>query len=463
LTSSNKSFLILEGVASTFYLLLTQGAVFTGLAIAFGLDEFLIGVAYSFPMMAQVFQIFSPIIVERFPKRRFLVNFFNIVSRTPWLILALLLLFNLRQPRLFLLIFAVSQVIGAFAANVWTSWARDLIPQSERGSFFAKRSFYISLANLIVLYLYSLMIDHVGDPYGYFIVVCIGMLGTLLSVLSLNKVDEVSLKSSGVLAEIRAVFRDYNFMRLSVFYFVWNTVVVTASPFFTYHLLKNVAVPFSYIGLTSILSSLIAMIFYIVWGRMSDVCGHKVVAVLGIILASFTPPLWLFMNQTTWKYLMIVDAFMAGISWSAINLTFLTLPMEVAVSSSPTYFAMYSAFGGLGGLVGALSGGLLAKTLSGINFYLFGMPVLGIQILFFAQGLMRIATLPLLNKVSIRRHTPLRYLILNTASYLVRRSPLRPYEYSKAGIINQVKRSLSEMKIDTNKRRANQWRVKRWW
>ncbi|RKX40174.1 MAG: hypothetical protein DRP33_07160 [Thermotogae bacterium] len=94
---------------------------------------------------------------------------------------------------------------------------------------------------------------------------------------------------------------------------------------------------------------------------------------------------------------------------------------------------------------------------------MFGMPVLGIQILFFAQGLMRIATLPLLNKVSIRRHTPLRYLILNTASYLVRRSPLRPYEYSKAGIINQVKRSLSEMKIDTSKRRANQWRVKRWW
>jgi len=141
LTSSNKSFLILEGVASTFYLLLTQGAVFTGLAIAFGLDEFLIGVAYSFPMMAQVFQIFSPIIVERFPKRRFLVNFFNIVSRTPWLILALLLLFNLRQPRLFLLIFAVSQVIGAFAANVWTSWARDLIPQSERGSFLQKGVF----------------------------------------------------------------------------------------------------------------------------------------------------------------------------------------------------------------------------------------------------------------------------------------------------------------------------------
>ncbi|RKX42489.1 MAG: MFS transporter, partial [Thermotogae bacterium] len=60
MTSSNKSFLILEGVASTLYLLLTQGVVFTGLAIAFGLDEFLIGVAYSFPMMAQVFQIFSP-------------------------------------------------------------------------------------------------------------------------------------------------------------------------------------------------------------------------------------------------------------------------------------------------------------------------------------------------------------------------------------------------------------------
>jgi len=147
-----KFYLNLEGVASTLYILLTQGAIFTGLAIAFNLDEFLIGVTASFPMVAQIFQILSPLVVEKFPKRRTLVNIFNLLSRLPWALLLVFLAFERRSPMFFVLIFAVSQIFGTLAGNAWTSLVRDLIPESERGTFFGRRNVYVSLTSLVFFY-----------------------------------------------------------------------------------------------------------------------------------------------------------------------------------------------------------------------------------------------------------------------------------------------------------------------
>lgn len=48
-------FLTLEGVFSLFYALLIQGPVFTGLAMLFNLDEFLLSVAAAIPPMMQFF------------------------------------------------------------------------------------------------------------------------------------------------------------------------------------------------------------------------------------------------------------------------------------------------------------------------------------------------------------------------------------------------------------------------
>ncbi len=454
-----KLYLNLEGVGSTLYALLTQGAVFTGLALAFGLDEFLIGLTASFPMIAQVFQIFSPMVVEKIPQRRTLVNLFNILARTPWAILILLLVFKERNPIVFVSIFALSQIFGTLAGNAWTSLVRDLIPESERGDFFGRRNVYISLTSLVFFYIYSLLIDQLKDPVGYQLSIAIGMLGTLISFWSMLKVPEAPLKSSGARAEVRFVFQDKNFMKLCIFYFVWNVVIAFTSPFFTYHLLKNLHVPFSYIGVTGVLSSIVAMVFYFAWGKLSDKLGHKSIAMVGVFIVSFLPTMWFFMNNFTYRYLMIIDAVITGIGWSAINLSFLTLPMEVAQSSSAAYFATYSAFGGVGGLVGALIGGVTAKLLSNVHLGSDSFPIYGLQLMFLVSGLLRAFTLRLLGKVKARRYVPLRTLI-TSALFLPRDNASLRTNYSNAyEILKVVKKKLEEKEEEGGKT----WRVKRWW
>ncbi|MCX7812918.1 MAG: MFS transporter [Pseudothermotoga sp.] len=453
-----KFYLNLEGVGSTLYALLTQGAVFTGLALAFNLDEFLIGLTASFPMIAQLFQVLSPMVVEKFPRRRALVNFFNISARTPWAVLILLLAFKERNPTIFVLIFALSQIFGTLAGNAWTSLVRDLISESERGDFFGKRNVYISLASLIFFYIYSLLIDWLKDPLGYQLSIAIGMLGTFISFWSMLKVPEVQLKSSGARAEVRFVFQDKNFMKLCTFYFVWNVVIAFTSPFFSYHLLKNLHVPFSYIGMTGVLSSIVAMIFYFLWGKLSDKLGHKSIAMVGVFIVSFLPTMWFFMNNLTYGYLMIADAIVTGIGWSAINLSFLTLPMEVAQSSSTAYFATYSAFGGVGGLVGALIGGATAKLLSNVHLGPSSFPIYGLQIMFLVSGPLRAFTLRLLGRVRARRYVPLKTLIAN-ALFLSRDNASERTNYSNIyEILKIVKKKIEEKEGDDKT-----WRVKRWW
>jgi MFS family permease len=235
-------------------------------------------------------------------------------------------------------------------------------------------------------------------------------------------------------------------------------VIAFTAPFFSYHLLKNLQVPFSYIGATGVLSSIVAIIFYFIWGKLSDIVGHKSIAMTGVFIVSFLPPMWFFMNTFTYRYLMIADAVITGIGWSAINLSFLTLPMEVAQSSSSAYFATYAALGGVGGLIGALTGGMAAKLLANVHLGTDNLPIYGIQLMFLISGLFRAFTLKLLGTVRTRRYVPLRTLIAS-ALFLSREGGLTRSNGSNVyDVLKTVKKKLEE-KEDKEK----QWRVKRWW
>lgn len=62
-------------------------------------------------------------------------------------------------------------------------------------------------------------------------------------------------------------------------------------------------------------------------------------------IVSITPAIWILMNERDWILAMILDAILSGVGWAAVNLAFVTLPLEAASSSSP--FAVFSALGGL--------------------------------------------------------------------------------------------------------------------
>gem|GEM_PF-5157969 len=155
---------------------------------------------------------------------------------------------------------------------------------------------------------------------------------------------------------------------------------------------------------------------------------------------------------------MLIDAVMSAIAWSAINLSFLTLPMEVASSSSPAYFAIYSVFGGIGGLIGSLVGGAVAKILSSLSFNILGIPIFGIQFMFLAAGFLRASVLRFLLRVRTKRYVPAIRLAINTLSHLSRNNAFRTNGVNMYDLRRVIRKKI-ESRLEEDKR----WRVRRWW
>lgn len=430
----NEVALTVEGVLSTFYFVLTQTVIFTSLALHFNLDEVWLGLASSFPMAFQVFQILAPAIIERFPRKKSLLIFLN-SGRFLWLLLIPYILHTQRTPRVFLLVHALSQVFASLAGNVWITIVSDTISQERRGKYLGLRNLFVSLTMLSGFYLYSLILDGLAKPYNYVLVVAITMLTSFLSLLALAPLEERSARRTGSLNDLRTVLSDRNFMKLSKAYFFWNFVVLMAAPFFGYHQLQNLRLPVVYISYATVVASVLSMIFYGVWGRLSDEFGHKSVLIAGISIVSVTPAVWIFMNERDWVFALALDAILSGVGWAAVNLAFVTLPMETARTTSPVYFAVFSALGGLGGTLGSLVGGPVARIFNGFDFWIGEFHVFGLQVFFLVQSLLRFAVLPMFTKVESKKYVSPQTLLSNVVSLLSGRHALRIQEGNRAEVV----------------------------
>lgn len=437
--NKNELFLTIEGVFSSFYLVLTQTAIFTATALYFGLDEVWLGLAASFPMAFQIFQLFAPAVIEKIPSKKFLLGFFN-SGRFLWLILLPFLFSEHRSPKLFILVFALSQIFAAFAGNIWVSMISDAIEPDRRGKYLGLRNFFTSLATLSVFYLFSVINDGVKKPYSFLLIILITMVGSFISILSLAPIEEKRSSRTGIMNDLKLVLSDKNFMKLSKAYFVWNFVVLMAAPFFPYHHLHNLKLPMTYISYASITASLLSMVFYTLWGRISDEFGHKSVLIAGLSIVSITPAIWILMNERDWILALVLDAILSGVGWASVNLAFITLPMETASSNSPMYFAVFSALGGLGGMLGSILGGPIARFFNSFDFYWGNFHVYGIQVFFVIESILRYSAIPLFAKISSRKYVSLPTLFTNVLSVLSGRHIVRIQEGNRSDVIIGRKR-----------------------
>ncbi len=399
-----------------------------GLALFFGLDEMQLGIVSSFPMVAQIFQIVSVYMVERARSRKLLAGFSGLLSRLLWSSFILLSMLFLKAPPVaFIIVFGISQIVLSFYTSALSSLMRDAIPQELRGNIVGKRNLFSAVVTFSTLPLFSFLIER-DEHIGYTIFALSILIFSVLSFVFLSKVDEVPRKSLGALAALKEVILDRNFMKLASFFFYWNFVVMLSSPFFSYHLIKNLHVPFSYIGLTGAIGSGISIISSWHYSKIADEIGHKSLAQLGMILTSMTGFIWFFMGAHSYKELMLADSFLSGFGWSAMGIALLTLPMEVSRSSSTTYFLVYYTFGGFGGLLGAILGGFIGKMIASVSFQLGELEVWGLQVFFLICGILRLSGVKLIDGVSVRRHVPVRKVLASPFNYIGRRVHARYME-----------------------------------
>ena len=444
---SNKLWLTVEGAVSSVYLILTQGALFTAIALYFGLNPFWLSVTAAFPLVFQVFQVIAPQIIRHYGNRPRLMIIFN-ACRFIWFVPLVLAYIGVHSPVFFIVVFALSQLANAFAGNVWVGLSRDLIPEEERGRFLGRRNVAVSVTTIAATFIYTTMLDVLAKPVSIILTIGLGMLATAVSILTALPIRDTSCHFTGstithsergtkisfrslvpaIIKTNRALLENKNLSRFIVAMMVWNFFLQITSPFFAYHQITNLSLSMRLIGITSIITSVLSIVFFRIWGILGDHLGHKSVLVSGVSIASIIPMLWFFMEAPLWPYILAVDIVLTAVGWSAVNLAILTFGMEISGKESSAGFALINAGAGIAGLLGSLVGGVLGQLLKPVNVSFAGLTVNGIQFLFLGGGLLRFIGLAFFKKVTSERCVEPKVLFMNVLSVIARRFAIRPVE-----------------------------------
>jgi len=351
---SGLSYVIKDGVASQSMAILTGGAFLIAFAIKLGASNLVIGLLAAIGPLAQLLQLPSIFLVEKVRNRRAIVVVSSVLSRIPWLLVALIpFLFGAKVGLAVLLVSMIAaSAFGAVSGCSWNSWMRDLIPQDILGSFFSKRmriatgvAIALSLGAAVYLDLWKKLLPNY-EIQGYSILFLLGVGAGALGIYFLAKTPEKRMpipeQRPRILRLLAQPFKDENFRKLIAFMSSWNFAVNLAGPFFMVYMLKRLGLSMSFIVALSIVSQVLNFTFLKIWGKYTDRFSNKSVLAICGPLFILSILAWTFTTMPE-KYfltipLLVIIHIVMGLSSAGVSLASGNIGLKLAPQGQATAY-----------------------------------------------------------------------------------------------------------------------------
>ena len=419
---------IFEGAFATLYANLAGGMFLTGLALHLGANSMQIAFITAIPALVTGFGFLSGYLVRRAGSRKKLVMLAAGIGRSVYIVLAPFLLLRLHMGLpLFFFVVAASSILMTLAGTIWTSWMSDLVPEERRGRFFGLRNAIHGIIGVGAAYGAGRAMDLLKaqglERVGYGLAFSLAVVFGLISTIGLLRQPEPALaprRPAGLRELFLGPLHETQFRRLTVFLGVWFLTGTLASPFYLVHLFRNLHFPFAAVGVYSIIGGVSGMIFQLLWGRAIDRFGARPVTVFNFALVGLMPWLWLFATPT-FRLPIWIDGLFNGLIWSGGSLGLWNLLLELADNPQrkESYFATYTMVTGLCAFSASLLSGVIAQALTGFHVTILGRTFVNYHLLFFAAGLARFVTLPLLLRVQERGSRSVPYTVKVLSSWFL--------------------------------------------
>lgn len=390
-----------EGSWASAHFVLTSGAFFTGFALLLGANDLQLGLLTAIPVLAQVFQIPGAWLVEKTGRRKGIVAWFSVASRTLWLPMALIpFVLRAHFVPVFMALYLASSVAMNLAVAGWVTWMSALVPASIRGRYFGVRNRISGLVTIVASLAAGLVIDtfnHHGRYHGGYLALQLTAVAAGITAFRLIlRQPDPGVSAERVPALWRYVLqpmRDRRYRKIVISYLYWLFAVSLASPFFNAHLLKHMHWSFKSIALAGVLSSVTAILCQSVWGRMVDRHGHKPVLIITALGIAHLPFYYAFCPYDV-RWPIYVQSVLVGVFWAGFGLASFNLVIEVLPARQRTmYVAVLSALNGLTSFLASALSGWMASLLADFRWEFMGLTVVNYQILFVITGLLRIPAL----------------------------------------------------------------------
>jgi len=401
---------ILAGTLGVTCFSLISGIYLTSFAEWLGLTKFQFGVLGAVPMLVFPARLYASLLVERLGHRkRFFIGGFA-AGRAVWVLVILLPFVISPEHRvlrtgLFLFLLLASNGCSAMAAPVWFSYMGDLVPETRRGQFWARRNALVTALPRLPVLAISFVFDHLRDRghdlWAYVLVFGFAVLVGELDLWIHAKIPDLKMKRVEGRPSLRQLLagplRQANFRRF-LYYIGCTTFSALFLGHFTNLYLLNVlkGQPFplplgfttlylptmSFVAAVGAVNMLLVLLLSRTWGYLIDRFGSKPVLRLTTLILVPLPLAWLFITPEH-PYAMTIPLFIvAGVTYGAKDILITNLLYAVSPRENRTmYVAVHGVVFGIFGAVSPILAGVVMSRLGDFTLLVGGIRVEAFHVL----------------------------------------------------------------------------------
>ncbi len=403
----------LEGSAAAVHNVLVGSAFLTGFALAWGANDFQLGLLGAVPFLGSLFQVVGAYVADRWPgQRRLTVALIGLLSRGTWFVIAAVPFLcgdsSARVMTWILALYFFYQATQNASGPGWVAWMAVLVPERLRGRYLGRRNLAMEAFSVVTVLAAGAAIDAFREG-GYerqgfaLLQVCAGLAGVVGFLLLRRQPDpgHCTPPPEWSFRYVVRPLRDIRFRRLVVFNLVWLVGLTVCTPFLNAHLLKNMHWDFKALAVLGLLSSLAAIAMSPVWGRLADRHGYKPVlewCSFGLLLI---PLLYAFcpwgVRWPIYASSLLAGVFLSGFRLALFSLTLEGLPAEARAMGS----AVMAGVAGPAVFLSGAASGWVADALSAVHWRFGGLEVANYQLLCVVSILLRLPALILLKRIHL--------------------------------------------------------------
>lgn len=290
-------------------------------------------------------------------------------------------------------------------APLWAGLMGQLVPESSRGRFFARRTRLSTIASFSGLIIAGALLQWFDQldlaRYGFACVFAIGLTARLISAYYLSQVQDpqkqlpnpAAATSAAAFPSIKQIAADAAYLRFTAFFAMMQFSVAISGPFVVVYLLTTLQYSYLALTLNTAASVLVQFIVLSRWGRLSDLFGNRIILRVTGFSIPFVPLLWTLNDHFIY---LIGLQMLSGLIWSGFSLSANNALFDLTTGNGRTgRVALHNLLSSFAVFSGAALGSLILLNWSLIQPHLMGLmtlPTLTFTGVFLASAMLRLAT-----------------------------------------------------------------------
>ncbi len=387
---------------------LTGSLFYTSFLMMNGIDLVNIGIVSFIPSIANCFSIFSPSILERFSRRKWVLAAgraayytLNLLAIT---VMPLLVIDTSARIFWFVVLTLLANIINALFVSGYSVWHINFIPNEVRAEYFATSAMVANFIGCGAALASGLIADALASsPYKDSIVILFRYIAYAIGILEvfiLTRPVEYPYAKTNAKPHLKDIFikpfTHSKFILTMLIVFLWTFFANVPAGALNYYLINDVGVQYTFIYVINMFYPFFLLAFTPFWRRLLNRWGWLKTFAYSAMLLAPTNILYSCVTSQTYLWalplLRLIQHFLGvGNNTAYSNMPFINLPK----TDQTNYISFHTLAANLAAFLGMLAGTTFIGLFPNISTHIGSMTFINVQMLMWVQAFGEI-TVPLL-------------------------------------------------------------------